>query len=93
MIRGLPVVVTARVGAAELLEESGGGAVAPGDPKGFAAIVAGLLESHERLAVMGAAGAAYARERLNWNSIARHFGDLYIDLPRRNCASHKSTAA
>ena len=93
MIRGLPVVVTVGVGAAEVLEESGGGAVAPRDPKGFAAVVAGLLESHERLAVMGAAGAAYARERLNWNSIARHFGDLYVDMLRRNCASHKSTAA
>ncbi len=93
MIRGLPVVVTAGVGAAEIAEESGGGAVAPGDPKAFAAVVAGLLESPERLAVMGAAGAAYARERLNWDSIARRFGDLYIDMPRRNYASHKSTAA
>ena len=45
MIRGLPVVVTVGVGAAELVEESGGGAVAPRDPKGFAAVVAGLLSS------------------------------------------------
>ena len=44
MIRGLPVVVTAGVGAAEIAEESGGGAIAPGDPKAFAAVVAGLLE-------------------------------------------------
>ncbi len=93
MIRGLPVVVTAGVGAAEIAEESGGGTVAPGDPKAFAAVVADLLKSPEQLAVMGAAGAAYAREHLNWDSIARRFGDLYVDMPRRNDASHKSTAA
>ena len=56
-------------------------------------IVAKRTSSHGRLAVMGAAGAAYARERLTWNSSARRFGDLYKDMPRRNCASHKSTAA
>jgi glycosyltransferase involved in cell wall biosynthesis len=87
MIRGLPVVVTAGVGAADIVEESGGGAVAPGDPKALAVAVAGLLESPERLAIMGAAGAAYAQERLNWNSIARRFENLYINMPRRNCAS------
>lgn len=43
----------------------------------------------ERLAAMGVARG----ERLNWNSIARGSGDLYLDMPRRNWASHKSTAA
>ena len=80
--------MTVGIGAAEMVEESGGGAVVPGDPKGFAAMVAGLLYFDEGLAVMGAAGAAYARERLSWNSIARRFGDLYIEMPHRNWASH-----
>ena len=93
MIRGLPVVVTAGVGAAKIAEESGGGAVAPSDPKGFAATVAGLLESDQRLSLMGAAGAAYARERLNWNSIARRFEELYTYMSSRNGAPHASTAA
>jgi glycosyltransferase involved in cell wall biosynthesis len=92
MIRRLPVVVTVGVGAAEIVEESGGGAVAPGDPKGFAATVASLLESDERLSVMGSAGAAYARERLNWNSIARRFEELYTDILCRNGMSQTSTA-
>jgi glycosyltransferase involved in cell wall biosynthesis len=83
MIRGLPVVVTAGVGAAEVLVESGGGVVAPSDPKGFAAIVSELLGSHERRAFMAAAGAAYARERLSWNSIARRFEDLYTETARQ----------
>jgi glycosyltransferase involved in cell wall biosynthesis len=90
MVRGLPVVVTAGVGAAKIAEDSGAGAVAPSDPKGFADVVAGLLDSPERLAAMGAAGAACARERLNWDSIARRFGELYIDMSRRN---YKPTAA
>jgi glycosyltransferase involved in cell wall biosynthesis len=93
MIRGLPVVVTAGVGAADIAEESGGGAVAPGDPMGFAATVAGLLESDKRLAVMGAAGAAYARERLNWNGVARRFGELYREISGQSGGSHSSTAA
>ena len=92
MIRGLPVVVTAGVGAAEMVEESGGGVLAPSDPKAFAAVLARLLSSHERLAVMGASGAKYVREHLDWQSIARRFGDLYLEMCR-NCASHKSTAA
>ena len=93
MIRGLPVVVTAGVGTAKIAEDSGGGAVAPSDPKGFAATMAGLLESDQRLFLMGAAGAAYARERLNWNSIARRFEELYTYMSRQNGASHTSTAA
>jgi len=93
MIRGLPVVVTAGVGAAEIVEESGGGAVAPADPKGFAAKVASLLESDERLAVMGAAGAAYARQQLSWNSIAHRFGELYRIISSQNGGSRESMAA
>jgi glycosyltransferase involved in cell wall biosynthesis len=93
MIRGLPVVVTAGVGAAEIVQESGGGAIAPADPKSFAATVAALLESEDRLAVVGAAGAAYARQRLNWNSIACRFEELYKEVSHRNETSHTSTAA
>ena len=93
MIRGLPVVVTAGVGAADIAVDSGGGMVAPEDPKGFAATMVGLLEFDERLAAMGAAGAAYARERLNWSSIARRFEDLYSDISVRNSGSNQSTAA
>jgi len=93
MIRGLPVVVTAGVGAAEIVEESGGGTIAPADSKGFAAKVVALLESDERLAVMGAAGAAYARQQLNWSSIAHRFGELYRGISSQNGGSRESTAA
>ena len=62
MIRGVPVVVTERVGAAEIVKASGGGLVARSGPDDFAAALAGLLASKERLAAMGAKGAAYARD-------------------------------
>lgn len=84
MVRGLPVVVTAGVGAAEIVEASGGGVIAPSAPQDFAATLAGLLESDERLAAMGAAGALYARERLSWDNIARQFGELYSDISGRS---------
>jgi glycosyltransferase involved in cell wall biosynthesis len=82
MIRGLPVVVTERVGAAELVRASGAGIVADADEQSFAAALAGLLESQDRLTTMGAAGARYARGRLSWHGIAREFGDLYRTIAR-----------
>jgi len=83
MIRGLPVVVTERVGAAEIVKASGGGLVARSGPEDFAAALAGLLASKEQLATMGAKGAAYAQERLTWSGIACRFEDLYTDITRR----------
>jgi len=94
MIRGLPVVVTAGVGAAEIVRASGGGVIAPSTPQAFAAAVADLLESNERLAAMGRAGAAYARERLSWDTIASQFEELYSDISGRSGhRSHQPAAA
>jgi glycosyltransferase involved in cell wall biosynthesis len=96
MIRGLPVVVTERVGAAEIVKESGGGLVARSEPGEFAAAFAGLLASNERLAAMGAKGAAYARGRLTWSGISRHFADLYGEIASQHrdysCQGHPATA-
>ena len=95
MIRGLPVVVSERVGAAEIVVASGGGVVVRGGPQDFAAALASVLHSNERRAAMGAAGASYARERLAWDAIARMFGDLYrnIAAASRAGARHCHTAA
>jgi glycosyltransferase involved in cell wall biosynthesis len=83
MIRGLPVVVTERVGAAELVEASGAGMVVRNGEQDFAAALATLLQSNERLAAMGSAGAVYARERLSWDNVARRFEELYQDMRDR----------
>jgi glycosyltransferase involved in cell wall biosynthesis len=80
MIRGLPVVVTERVGAAEIVEASGGGVVAGSGPDDLAAALTGLLASNDRLAAIGAAGASYARERLTWSGIALRFAEMYGEM-------------
>jgi len=80
MVRALPVVVTERVGAAEIIKASGGGVVARVGENDFTSALAGVLQSEERMASMGAAGANYARERLTWPGIARRFDELYREI-------------
>lgn len=80
LIRRLPVVITERVGMAEIVEASGGGVVVGGDLKEFAAALASLLDSNDRCVVMAASGATYARECLTWSGIARRFEDLYAEI-------------
>ena len=84
MIRGLPVVVTEEVGAAEIVEASGCGVVTRSGQGELATGVAGLLHSNERLAAMGAVGASYARERLTWGEIARRFEEMYREILGRS---------
>jgi glycosyltransferase involved in cell wall biosynthesis len=91
MIRGLPVVVTERVGAAEIIEASGGGAVARACREEFAAVLADLLQSDERLAAMSSAGAKYAREQLTWHGIARRFEEMYLEMSTISEATGRSS--
>jgi glycosyltransferase involved in cell wall biosynthesis len=84
MVRGLPVIVTERVGAAEMVQKSGAGVVAQDHEQGFAASLAGVLQSKDRLAAVGAAGASYAREHLSWHGVAREFTDFYRTIAGRN---------
>jgi glycosyltransferase involved in cell wall biosynthesis len=93
MIRGLPAVVTERVGAAELIEASGAGVVAQSGERELAAAIADLLRSSARLAVMGAAGVHYAQQQLSWAAIARQFGELYLDLWHRGAGRQRSRSA
>jgi glycosyltransferase involved in cell wall biosynthesis len=84
MIRSLPVVVTERVGVAEIVQVSGGGVVAQGGHDGLSIAVANLLQSNERLAAIGAAGARYAREHLSWQRVAHRFEAMYSEICRRD---------
>ncbi len=93
MIRGLPVVVAERVGAAELVEASGAGLVVGSGERDFATGLATLLQSNERLAAMGSAGAVYARERLNWENVALRFEELYQDIRDRKVGEGRQPAA
>ncbi len=80
MIRRLPVVVSERVGAADIVEASRGGIVVRDGEECLAAALAGILKSEGQLAAMGAAGAHYAREQLTWSGIARQFADMYEEM-------------
>jgi len=73
-------VVTERVGAAEVVEASGGGVVAGSGPHDLAAALASLLASNNKLATMGVAGARYAREQLTWRAIALRFAEMYGEM-------------
>jgi glycosyltransferase involved in cell wall biosynthesis len=92
MIRSLPVVVTERVGAAEMVQASGSGVVAQGHD-GLPAAIANLLESNGRLASMGAAGVRYAREHLSWRRVAQLFEAMYSEICRRDLELEQSTPA
>jgi glycosyltransferase involved in cell wall biosynthesis len=80
MVRAVPVIVTAEVGAAEMVAKHAAGIVTRGDAADFAAGLSLLLESQERRRAMGAAGAAYARDHLTWEGVAQHFAELYDDV-------------
>jgi glycosyltransferase involved in cell wall biosynthesis len=84
MVRGLPVVLTERVGAAEIIRASGAGIVAGSGQKDFAAALAALLLSEQRLAAASIAGANYAREQLTWARVAHSFEGLYGTISERN---------
>jgi glycosyltransferase involved in cell wall biosynthesis len=87
MIRGLPVVVTERVGAAEIVRASGAGVVAGSGQQDLTVALAALLRSEERLVDAGVAGRTYAREQLTWDKVARLFGELYATISRETRAS------
>ncbi len=93
MIRGLPVVVAERVGAAELVEASGAGIVVASGERDFATGLATLLQSNGRLAAMGSAGAVYARKRLNWEHVALRFEELYQDIRDQKVGEGRQPAA
>jgi glycosyltransferase involved in cell wall biosynthesis len=59
---GLPVVTSAMGGALEIVDESCGRLVPPGDPEALAGALARLIKDPELRARLGAAGPAHARE-------------------------------
>jgi glycosyltransferase involved in cell wall biosynthesis len=80
MQRGLPVIVTPEVGAAEVVKESGGGLVAGGDAQSLGAAIDRLTEDAARSAAMGEAGRAHVSEHYGWKSVAARMEALYGEL-------------
>jgi glycosyltransferase involved in cell wall biosynthesis len=80
MQRGLPVIVTPEVGAAEVVKESGGGLVASGDAQSLGAAIDRLTEDAARSAAMGEAGRRHVSERYGWPGVAARMEALYDEL-------------
>jgi len=77
MRRGVPVVVTPEVGAAEIVRSSGAGLVVEGDPAPLSSAIS-LLSTDLALArAMGEAGRKHAATHFSWDHIAAQIEDLY----------------
>jgi glycosyltransferase involved in cell wall biosynthesis len=79
MRRGVPVVVTPEVGAAEIVRESGAGLVVEGEPEPLSSAIRLLITDLSLARSMGDAGRRYAA-RFTWDHIAMQMEDLYSSL-------------
>ena len=80
MQRGLPVIVTPEVGAAEVVKESGGGIVAGGDAPSLGAAIERLTDDAATSAAMGEAGRRHVNKRYGWPRVAARMEALYGEL-------------
>lgn len=82
MALGVPIVSTAHMGTAEVLQEGEGAVIARDDVADFSASVARLLGDPDARAALGARGRAHARR---WSSqeLARSLADCYAALLAR----------
>jgi glycosyltransferase involved in cell wall biosynthesis len=77
MQSGCPVVVTAEVGAAEIVRDAGAGIVVAGDPDSLAAAIDRLTGDRALADGMGAAGRRHVHEHYSWSRIAAEMEALY----------------
>jgi glycosyltransferase involved in cell wall biosynthesis len=80
MQRGLPVIVTPDVGAAEVVKESGGGLVARGDAQSLGAAIDRLTDDAAKSSAMGEAGRRHVSEHYGWPGVAARMEALYSEL-------------
>jgi glycosyltransferase involved in cell wall biosynthesis len=83
MRRGLPVVVTPEVGAAEVVRESGAGLVVAGEPEPLSSAIRLLTADLSLARSMGEAGRGYAAQYFSWDHVAVQMEDLYNSLMSR----------
>jgi glycosyltransferase involved in cell wall biosynthesis len=75
-----PVVLTAEVGIAPLVEAAGAGVIVDGNPGKLATTIKELLADPQRRAEMGRRGAAAAKAQLSWSGVAASAEDLYRQM-------------
>ena len=84
MQRGVPVVLTPEVGAAEIVQECGGGLVVSGDPEPLGTAISRLIADPSFARAMGAAGQKHILEHYTWNQMAARMEGLYEMVQRGN---------
>ena len=77
MAMSCPVVLTAEVGIASIVEATGAGLVVDGAAETLATAIQDLLADPQRRAEMGRRGAAVAKAQLSWSGVAASAEDLY----------------
>ena len=76
MRRGVPVVVSPEVGAAEIVRDSGAGLVVAGEPEPLSSAIRLLIGDLNLARSMGDAGRRHAA-RFTWDHIAMQMEELY----------------
>ena len=84
MQRGLPVVVTPEVGAADIVRKSAGGIVVQGNAEALGAAIEHLLDNPNLARSMGEAGQRYVMTHYTWVGISSLMEELYGSLRSRH---------
>ena len=84
MRRGLPVVVTPEVGAADIVRKSAGGIVVQGNAEALGAAIDHLLDNPNLARSMGEAGQRYVMTHYTWVGISSLMEELYGSLRSRH---------
>lgn len=77
MATGCPVAVTSEVGAADIVRESGAGAVLNGDPKSLGAGICSLIADPTALKRMGEKGRKFVSHQYSWDAVSIQMEDAY----------------
>jgi glycosyltransferase involved in cell wall biosynthesis len=80
MRRGVPVVVTPEVGAAEIVQQSNGGIVVQGSAEALGAAIGHLLENPSLARTMGEAGQRHVMTHYTWAAASAVMEELYDSL-------------
>lgn len=80
MRRGLPVIVTPEVGAAEIVRESQAGIVANGDPRSLSKAISQLTDNAAVAREMGQIGERFVSKNYTWPIIAERMERLYENI-------------
>jgi glycosyltransferase involved in cell wall biosynthesis len=84
MRRGIPVVVTPEVGAADIVRQSAGGIVVQGNAQALGAAIEHLLDNPNLAQSMGEAGQRYVMMHHTWVGISNLMEELYESLRSRH---------